>query len=75
MKKILIIASLFFLTTSCGKKFKLVVSNGIMTENWVYCDSFQMISEKEAIAVVDGDSIHIKSTVGIYPESTSFFGY
>jgi hypothetical protein len=74
MKKILFIASLFLLT-SCGKKFKLVVSNGVMTENWVYCDSFRMISEKEAIAIVDGDSIHIKAQSGIYPESTSFFGY
>lgn len=74
MRKILV-ASLLLLLTSCGKKFKLVVSNGVMSENWVYCDSFQMISEKEAIAIVDGDSIHIKAQSGIYPESTSFFNW
>lgn len=75
MKIFLILTFLSLSLVSCQKKFKLTVSNGIMSETWIYCDSFQMISEKEADIVVDGKTIRIKASNGIYPESTSFFGW
>ncbi len=46
-----------------------------MNETWIYCDSFQMISEKEADVVVDGKTIKIKASTGIYPENSDFFGW
>lgn len=43
-----------------------------MNETWIYCDSFQMISEKEADVTIDDKVIRVKASVGIYPESNSF---
>ena len=72
MKRIIFLLLVLTTLTSCGRKFKLTISNGIMNETWIYCDSFQMISEKEVDIVIDGKSIKIKASVGIYPESTNF---
>ncbi len=73
MKKILTAISLIFILSSCDNhQFTLVVSNGegwSYTESWVECDSFQMISSKEAYIIVDNKKMKIISTRGIRPIS------
>jgi hypothetical protein len=73
MKKIIFILSLFTLI-SCSKSrnFKLVVASGegfTYSETWIYCDSFTMISEKEAEIIVDGKKSKILATRFIRPAS------
>jgi hypothetical protein len=75
MKRFILLLFLSLSLVSCQKNFKLIISNGIMNETWIYCDSFQMISEKEADVVIDGKTIRIKASHGIYPESSGFFGW
>lgn len=73
MKKLIFILSLFVLV-SCSKSrnFKLIVASGdgwTYSESWIYCDSFTMISEKEAEIVVDGKKSRILATRFIRPTS------
>lgn len=73
MKKLIFILLLFTLI-SCSKSrnFKLIVASGdgwTYSESWIYCDSFTMISEKEAEIVVDGKKSRILATRFIRPAS------
>ena len=81
MKKIITIAAALVLLTSCetGKngifnkrQFTLRVISGenfTYTETWVECDSFQMVSQTEALIWVDGHKMKILGDRGIRPES------
>lgn len=81
MKKIITLTSTLILLTSCGegrvgilnkRQFNLRVSSGEFlnyTETWLECDSFQMVSQTEALIWVDGHKMRILGDRGIKPES------
>ncbi len=72
MKRILFILSVLFLLTSCGRNFNMRVCSGdgiAYTETWIECDSFQMISNTEALIWVDGQQMKIIGDRGIKPET------
>lgn len=66
MKKIILL-SLIISMYSCSKSrnYRLTIVNGegwTYSENFIYCDSFQMVSEKEAYIYVDGVKTRILAT-------------
>lgn len=72
---IFFLISIFFLT-SCNtrntRNFNMRVCSGegiFYTETWVKCDSFQMVSNKEAYVWVDGVKMKIVGDRGIKPET------
>lgn len=73
MKKIILLIGITITLFSCNsKKFKLTICNGSglqYMENYVYCDSFQMISTTEADIYVNGTKMNIKADKVIRPES------
>lgn len=81
MKKIITLTSILILLTSCDegrvgilnkRQFNLRVSSGEFfnyTETWLECDSFQMVSQTEALIWVDGHKMRILGDRGIKPES------
>jgi len=65
--KNLIILFLTISLYSCSKSrnFRLIIVNGegwTYSENFIYCDSFQMVSEKEAFIYVDGVKTRVLAT-------------
>ena len=81
MKKIITLTSILILLASCDegrvsilnkRQFNLRVSSGEFlnyTETWLECDSFQMVSQTEALIWVDGHKMRILGDRGIKPES------
>lgn len=66
MKKIIPLIILSFMSISCDKRIytiKVVSGEGLLvTENWIKCDSVDMISTKEANIYIDGRMSNIKAT-------------
>lgn len=81
MKKIITLTSILILLASCDegrvgilnkRQFNLRVTSGELlnyTETWLECDSFQMVSQTEALIWVDGHKMRILGDRGIKPES------
>ena len=73
MKTIIFTLSVFILT-SCSedRKFTMKICSGhdfTYNENWVRCDSFQMVTQNEAFIWVDGHKMKIIGDRGIKPMS------